>query len=104
MIEILKDNMTPIEGHPPAYAREVRTAQGQPIGGGPRSPRSSLDRGHRSPATGADLDALRARAWHQHGVAAIAIDDIADAWLRQALINEATRRWGPRTNGGRHGR
>ncbi len=46
---------------------------------------------------------MRRRAWHQHGVAALAIDDITDAWLRQALINEATRRWGPRNGGRRHG-
>jgi hypothetical protein len=72
--------------------------------GAPLPPRSSLDRGARSPASAAELEAMRARAWHQHGVAALAIDDISDAWLRQALINEATRRWGPRKHGGRHGR
>jgi hypothetical protein len=49
-----------------------------------------------------DLDAMRAAAWHQHGVAALAVDDITDPWLRQALINEATKRWGRRT-GGNHG-
>lgn len=71
--------------------------------GGPRRSRSSLDQGTRSPATERELDALRAAAWHQHGVAALAINTITDPWLRQALINEATRRWGPR-NGGHHGR
>ncbi len=106
MIEILKDYMTPREGRPPAHARADRARQGsdQPIGEGPRSPRSSLDRGHRSSATAADLEAMRARAWHHYGVAALAIADITDAWLRQALINEATRRWGPRKHGDRHGR
>lgn len=44
---------------------------------------------------------MRAAAWHRHGVAALAVHDIADPWLRQAVINEATRRWGPR-NGGQH--
>ena len=32
------------------------------------------------------------------------IEDITDPWLRQALTNEATRRWGPRTGGHGHGR
>jgi hypothetical protein len=50
------------------------------------------------------MDALRRRAWHEHGVAALPVEDIADPWLRQAVINEAARRWGPRTAGGQHGR
>jgi hypothetical protein len=66
-------------------------------------PRSPLGRTN-SATTATELEAMRARAWHEHGVAALAIADLSDAWLRQALINEATRRWGPRTNGGRHGR
>jgi hypothetical protein len=72
--------------------------------GAPRPPRSCLDRGTRSETTIADLDAMRAAAWHQHGVAAISIADITDPWLRQALANEATRRWGPRNGGPHHGR
>jgi hypothetical protein len=71
--------------------------------GAPRPPRSSLDRGTRSPTSDAELSAMRAAAWHQHGVAALAIHDIADPWLRQAVINEATRRWGPRNGGTNHG-
>jgi hypothetical protein len=47
---------------------------------------------------------MRAAAWHRYGVAALAIHDIADPWLRQAVINEATRRWGPRNGGHDHGR
>jgi hypothetical protein len=73
------------------------------VPGAPRSPRSSLDRGS-SVASDADLEAMRAAAWHRHGVAALAINDITDAWLRQALINEATRRWGRRNGGHAHGR
>jgi len=65
----------------------------------PRPPRSCLNFGTRSPTNDTDLDAMRAAAWHRHGVAALAINDITDAWLRQALINEATRRWGPRHKG-----
>jgi hypothetical protein len=47
---------------------------------------------------------MRRQAWHQHGVAALAIDDITDPWLRQAIANEATRRWGRRNGGHGHGR
>ena len=70
--------------------------------GAPTLPRSPLGRTN-SPTTAAELEVMRARAWHQHGVAALAIADIPDAWLRQALINEATRRWGPRKDGRNHG-
>jgi hypothetical protein len=47
---------------------------------------------------------MRARAWHEHGVAALSVGDITDAWLRQAVTNEAMRRWGPRRGGKTHGR
>jgi len=67
--------------------------------GHPRPPRSCLNFGTRSPTSTAELDAMRAAAWHRHGIAALAIHDITDAWLRQALSNEATRRWGPRHKG-----
>jgi len=70
--------------------------------GSPGLPRSSLHRAS-SPTTTHELDALRRRAWHEHGVASLALDDITDPWLRQALINEATKRWGRRM-GGNHGR
>ena len=68
------------------------------IPGGPQPPRSSLDRSDAAPHTGS-LDLLRQRAWLPQGVAALAITDITDPWLRQAIINEATRRWGPRQKG-----
>ncbi len=58
----------------------------------------------RSPTTETELNAMRAAAWHRHGVAAIPVDDIADPWLRQAIINEANRRWGRRQGGISHGR
>jgi hypothetical protein len=73
------------------------------LAGAPQPPRSCLDLA-RSPTTAGDLDAMRRRAWHQHGVAALAIDDITDPWLRQAIANEATRRWGRRNGGHGHGR
>ena len=72
--------------------------------GAPLAPRSCLNRGTRSPTSDAELSAMRAAAWHRHGVAALAIHDIADPWLRQAVINEATRRWGPRNGGHDDGR
>jgi hypothetical protein len=37
-------------------------------------------------------------------VASIAVDDITDPWLRQAITNEANRRWGRRNGGNGHGR
>ncbi|HYF08870.1 MAG TPA: hypothetical protein VD970_14700, partial [Acetobacteraceae bacterium] len=66
-------------------------------------PRSSLNLAH-SPTTETELNAMRAAAWHRHGVAALAVEDIADPWLRQAITNEANRRWGRRYGGGQHGR
>jgi hypothetical protein len=72
--------------------------------GAPRSPRSSLDRGIRTASNDNELNAMRAAAWHRHGVAALAIHDITDPWLRQAIINEANRRWGRRDGGTNHGR
>jgi hypothetical protein len=71
--------------------------------GAPRPPRSSLDLA-RSPSTPVDIEAMRARAWHQHGVAAIPVADVTDPWLRQAITNEANRRWGRRLGGQHHGR
>jgi hypothetical protein len=47
---------------------------------------------------------MRAAAWHRHGVAALPIQDITDPWLRQAITNEATRRWGRRKEGHTDGR
>lgn len=47
---------------------------------------------------------MRARAWHEHHIAALPVDDITDSWLRQAITNEANRRWGRRNGGHHHGR
>jgi hypothetical protein len=58
----------------------------------------------RSTTNDAELNAMRAAAWHRHGVASIAVDDITDPWLRQAITNEAVRRWGPRQQEKNHGR
>jgi hypothetical protein len=67
--------------------------------GGPRPPRSCLDRSVTTATNDNELNAMRAAAWHRHGVAALAVQDITDPWLRQAVINEATRRWGRRHGG-----
>ncbi|WP_235907769.1 hypothetical protein [Siccirubricoccus phaeus] len=50
-----------------------------------------------------DLDAMRSRVWHEHGVAVLPVAEITDPWLRQAVTNEANRRWGRRDGGVRHG-
>ena len=51
---------------------------------------------------------MRRRVWRDQGVVSMPVDDIADPWLRQALLNEASRRWGPRsstlTGATQHGR
>jgi hypothetical protein len=51
-----------------------------------------------------EMDSMRRRAWHEQGIAALPVSEITDAWLRQAITNEATRRWGPRNGGQTHGR
>lgn len=71
--------------------------------GAPQPPRSCLDRGL-SPTTPLEMDAMRRRVWRDHGVVSLPIDDITDPWLRQAIMHEATRRWGPRNQGTSHGR
>lgn len=94
---------------PPSYvrAREDRDlfpGEGsRSLPGGPLPPRSSLDRGTCSATTKPEMEALRRRVWREQGVISLHLDDTPDAWLRQALINEATRRWGPRKDGGHHG-
>ena len=72
--------------------------------GSPRPPRSCLDRGTRSATTTPEMEALRRAVWREQGVASLAIDDITDPWLRQAIQNEAVRRWGPRNGGQDNGR
>jgi hypothetical protein len=50
------------------------------------------------------MDSMRRRAWHEQGIAALPVSDITDPWLRQAITNEATRRWGARSTGGNYDR
>lgn len=66
--------------------------------GAPRPPASPLGR-LRSPTDATAMEAMRRRAWREHGVATIAVGEVGDDWLRQAITNEAVRRWGPRWGG-----
>jgi spore germination cell wall hydrolase CwlJ-like protein len=50
------------------------------------------------------MDSMQGRVWHEQGVATFSIDEITDPWLRQAITNEANRRWGRRIEGNNHGR
>ena len=47
----------------------------------------------RSPTDEATLRYLRAKAWLDQGVAVLRPEEIRDAWIRQAVVNEATRQY-----------
>lgn len=49
-----------------------------------------------APAHRADLELLRQRAWTEQGVVCLQVTELGDDYLRRALVNEATRRWGRR--------
>ena len=58
--------------------------------------RSSLSRMQpQKPANDNDLFAMRRAAWRKQGVIVIRPDDISDDWVRQAMINEAKKQYGP---------
>ncbi|MBM3558153.1 MAG: hypothetical protein FJX47_21645 [Alphaproteobacteria bacterium] len=64
---------------------------------GPRPPRCPLGRALPGPPTGEDeLRRLRERAWREQGVAVLPLAEIHDAWIRQAITNEAERLYGRR--------
>ncbi|MBK8909258.1 MAG: hypothetical protein IPM60_15675 [Rhodospirillales bacterium] len=50
----------------------------------------------RSAPTEEELFLMRRAAWRKQGIAVIAPDDIHDDWMRQAVVNEATRLYGRR--------
>ena len=50
------------------------------------------------------MEALRRHVWRDQGVVSLHLEDITDPWLRQAITNEANRRWGPRQQEKTHGR
>ena len=59
--------------------------------------RGSLERHLPRPApTEDELLAMRRAAWRKQGVAVLRIADIHDEWIRQAVVNEATRLYGRR--------
>ena len=39
---------------------------------------------------------MRRAAWRKQGIAVLRPGDIRDKWARQAIVNEATRLYGPR--------
>jgi hypothetical protein len=59
--------------------------------------RCSLDRRlPRSATTDDELFVMRRAAWRKQGIAVLRVTDIRDDWLRQAILNEATRLYGQR--------
>ena len=48
------------------------------------------------PASADELERMRRAAWRKQGVVMLRPEDIADDFLRQALINLAVARYGPR--------
>lgn len=62
----------------------------------PGAPRSTLARHVQSEANPLELEAMRKRAWQQQGVVVLQPEEVVDPWLRQALVNEAERRYGRR--------
>jgi hypothetical protein len=48
-----------------------------------------------------ELQGMRESAWQKQGVAVLQPDDIGDPWSRQAIVNEAERRYGRRRESGR---
>lgn len=60
---------------------------------------SSLGGAIRSgPTTDAEIHRKAAAAWHIMGIVMIPVDELSDddAWFRQAAINYATKKFGPR--------
>ena len=59
--------------------------------------RGSLERHlpHSLP-TEEELFAMRRAAWRKQGIVVIRPTDVRDEWMRQFLVNEATRLYGPR--------
>jgi len=54
-----------------------------------------------TPPTDEDLLAMRRAAWRKQGVVVLRPEDVEDDWIRQALINEATRLYGRRSGDAR---
>lgn len=50
-----------------------------------------------SPLDEDQIEAMRRRAWMEQGVVMLRPDEVIDDWLRQALVNEAVKRFGKRS-------
>lgn len=50
----------------------------------------------RSSSTDDEMFAMRRAAWRKQEIAVLRVTDIRDDWLRQAVMNEATRLYGQR--------
>ncbi len=62
--------------------------------------RDSLARLQTSPALSpGQLDALAARAWHDHGIVVLRPEDMAEPADRQAVTDAVERRYGRRADG-----
>jgi hypothetical protein len=69
---------------------------------GPAGYRSCLARAQtRTAPSDEDLLDMRRAAWRAQGVVVLRPEDVRDDWTRQALINEANRRYGRRPGGAR---
>ena len=68
---------------------------------GPAGYRSSPGAQPRRPPSDEDLLAMRGRLGATQGVVVLRPDDVRDNWTRQALINEANRLYGRRSEGER---
>lgn len=70
------------------------------LDGSPRPLESCLARvAAVAPARVAELENLRRRAWLEQGIVVVRPAELADDWLQQRLVSEATRRWGRRMRG-----
>jgi hypothetical protein len=61
--------------------------------------RSSLSRLQpQQPANDDELFTMRRAAWRKQRIIVIRPEDVPDEWVRQAMINEATRQYGKPDN------
>lgn len=60
---------------------------------------TSLRNAPSAPTSAEELEALRAKAWREHGRISMHIDEFTDDFVRQGVINEVTKRFGKRFRG-----
>jgi hypothetical protein len=61
---------------------------------------TSLRNAPSAPLPREELDRLRAQAWTERGLICIAPEEINNDFVRQGIVNEATKRWGRRMKRG----